>query len=130
MANVIPTEAASTRQAKIKELDHWTSYNVNDEVSDQGQCYLNTRWVITEKESGMKARLVVRGFKEESDVQTDSPTAAKDTVRVFFALRSTLKWTVASMDVELLSSRAMKLAVRYLSIHLLKLNCPRGSYGN
>ena len=56
--------------------------------------------MITEKESGMKARLVVRGFEEESEVQTDSPTTVKDTIRLFFALSSTLKWTVESMDVK------------------------------
>ena len=65
MTNIIPTEAASSREAKIKELDNWKSFHVYDEVSDQGQCYLATWWVITEKESGMKARLVVRGFEEE-----------------------------------------------------------------
>ena len=65
MAIVIPIEAASTREAKIKEHDNWKSFHGCDEVLDQGQCYLTTRWVITEKESGLKVRLVVRGFKEE-----------------------------------------------------------------
>ena len=34
MANVIPTEETSTREAKIKELDNWKSFHVYDEVSD------------------------------------------------------------------------------------------------
>ena len=127
MANVIPTEAASIREAKIKELNNWKSFHVYDEVSDQGQCYLTTGCVITEKESCMKAKLVVRDLKEESEVQTNSPTAAKDTIRLFFALSSALKWAVESMDVK---SRAMKLGVRYSSVHHLKLKYPRGSYGN
>ena len=49
MANVVPTKEASTREAKIKELDNWKSFHVYNEVSDQGQCYLTTRSVTTEK---------------------------------------------------------------------------------
>ena len=67
-ANAIPTEAASTREAKIKEFDNWKSLHVCNEVSDQRQCYRATRWVITEKDSGMKARLVVRGFEEKLEI--------------------------------------------------------------
>ena len=42
----------------------------------------------------------MRGFEEESEVQTDFPTTAKDIMRLFFALSSTLKWPVGSMDVK------------------------------
>ena len=87
------------REAKIKELDNWNKFNVYDEVADSGQSTISTRWVITKKEL-FKARLVVRGFEEQSEMQTDSPTAAKDTIRSFFAICSSLNWNVESMDVK------------------------------
>ena len=87
------------KEAKIKELDNWNKFNVYDEVADSGLSTISTRWVITKKES-VKARLVVRGFEEQSEIQTDSPTAAKDTIRSFFAICSGLNWNVESMDVK------------------------------
>ena len=50
MANKIPLEAARTRETKIKEPDNWKSFHVYEEVSDQGQCSLTTKWVISKRE--------------------------------------------------------------------------------
>ena len=59
---------------------------------------------MTEKELNfnkvIKARLVVRGFEEEGDMQRDSPTTAKDTLRVFFALSASKKWECTAIDVK------------------------------
>ena len=70
--------------------------------------------MTSKKESGMNARLIVRGFYEESKVETDLCTAAKDTIRLFFALCSAPKvWML-----------------NQLSPGHLKLKYPRVSYGN
>ena len=43
--------------------------------------------------------MVARGF-EEDFVQADSPTACKETVRIFMALTSTLGWKCQSIDIK------------------------------
>ena len=71
--------------AKRAELNNWKAFNVIEEVVDVHQPKISTRWVVTEKllnfNKVIKARLVVRGFEEEGDMQRDSPTAAKDQSR-------------------------------------------------
>ena len=64
--------------AKIQELEKWKQMNVYKEVPNTGQSTISTRWVLTKKVSkdGVchKARLVARGFEEETPPRTDSPT--------------------------------------------------------
>lgn len=57
---------------------------------------LSTRWVLTRKFKGgkvvYKARLVARGFEENSQsLKTDSPTCAKESLRITLALISCRK---------------------------------------
>ena len=47
-----------------------------------------------------KARLVVRGFEDESKVQNDSATSTKSSLRVFFATTSNYKWKCETVDVK------------------------------
>ena len=97
-------EEASVFNAKRAELNNWKAFNVIEEVVDVHQPKISTRWVVTEKllnfNKVIKARLVVRGFEEEGDMQRDSPTAAKDTLRVFFALSASKKLECAAIDVK------------------------------
>ena len=59
--------------------------------------FIGARWVITEKEGHdgqkvkVKARLVARGFQEKSNVQSDSPTVQKESLKIFLAMCSKLK---------------------------------------
>ena len=60
----------------------------------KNQRVISTRWVITEKtypdgSIKPKARLVVRGFEEEEEVQVDAPTAAKMTLRTVLSIAAT-----------------------------------------
>ena len=92
-------------QAKEKELENWKNFEVYEEVEDKGQNTISTRWVITEKSQqngskGIKARLVVRGFEEEQEMQSDSPTAAKSTLRVFFAVATNQRWKCETIDIK------------------------------
>ena len=77
----------------------------NEEVSNNNQSLMSTRWVVTEKntENGRvtKARLVVRGFEEENEVKSDSPTVHKESLRLFFfSAASTQGYKVHSIDIK------------------------------
>ena len=76
--------------AKQLELVHWKRFGVYDEIPYPGQKLMSTRWVITEKElegvGNVKARLVVRGFEEECDVKSDSPTVHKECLSSFLGI--------------------------------------------
>ena len=58
-----------TLEAKHRELQNWTDYQVYDEVEDSGENYITVQWVITQKYENekrlVKARLVARGFQED-----------------------------------------------------------------
>ena len=91
-------------EAKEKELDNWNKFNVFKEVQDVGQKTISTRWVITQKEQEndkyIKARLVVKGFQEDERIQTDSPTAAKSTLRMVIALAANESWSLQTIDIK------------------------------
>ena len=72
------------KDAKLDELANWKSKAVYEEVDDLGQPFMTCRWVLTQKPDRKKARLVVRGFEDPAldQVVKDSPTGAKDTLRV------------------------------------------------
>ena len=57
-------------EAKERELKSWRENDVYIEVQDEGQEWVSSRWVLGYKESDgvktPKARLVVRGFEEDS----------------------------------------------------------------
>ena len=91
--------------AKEKESQNLIDNNVYTCVTDEGQNYVESRWVLTEKddESGqktIKARLVAKGFQDESDVRTDSPTCDKSSVRLLFTVAATNQWKVCSLDIK------------------------------
>ena len=56
--------------------------------------------MLNEKADGtVKARFVVKGFMED-DHQADSPTASRDTFKVFCAISANEKWEVEGSDVQ------------------------------
>lgn len=94
----------NVKSAKKVELENWSKFGVYEEVSKADQKLMSTRWVVTEKitENGRitKARLVVRGFEEESDVKSDSPTVHKESLRLFLGAASTQGYKVHSIDIK------------------------------
>lgn len=78
--NVLVTNDVSFDQAKTEEIKSWRDNQVFEEVRDEGQKCISTRWVCTLKDTlnGLtpKAWLVARGFEElqVSELQKDSPT--------------------------------------------------------
>ena len=91
--------------AKISELEQWKSMGVYHEIEDQGQDCISLRWVVKDKldNEGVtfcKARLCVRGFEEEQDFRTDSPTCSREGIRLFLATTASKQWKLHSMDVK------------------------------
>ena len=73
--------------AKEKELQKLKGNNVFEEVKFSGQSVISSKWVITEKfkeqKRVLKARLVARGFEEDSSkLRTDSPTCSRQNFRL------------------------------------------------
>ena len=62
------------------------------------------RWIITEKfkdsNSLIKARLVARGFEEDSShLRTDSPTCSRESLRLLYATVASKSWALHSLDI-------------------------------
>ena len=69
-----------------------------------GKKQISTRWVISEKQypdgsRRPKARLVVRGFEEQEDLQKDAPTASKTSLRIAFGLAIDNSWEIETIDI-------------------------------
>ena len=92
--------------AKQAELCNWKENDVFEEVSDEGQKCISTRWVCTLKETpdgvAPKARLVARGFEEinREELPKDSPTCASESLRMIMAVICQRKWQLNSMDIK------------------------------
>ena len=87
-----------------KELTNLRENYVFQVVPNNGQLTVSSRWVITEKMKNgtrtVKARLVARGFEENSsNLQVDSPTCAKESLRLLFVLCGSFSWKLHSIDI-------------------------------
>ena len=91
------------KEAKEKELKNFRSYGAYQEVRDVGQRRMSSGWIVTEKlygdVVGAKARLVVHGNQERSDLVTDSPTVSKQSLRLQFSLAAQFGWEIVMADV-------------------------------
>ena len=70
-----------------------------------GQECVSVRWVnkvkVVEGMRTVKSRLVARGFEECSDnIKKDSPTCAKESLRLSLALIASRKWKLRSIDIK------------------------------
>ena len=54
---------------------------------------------ICEGQKGAKARLVARGFEDEDQVPSDSPTAAKSTLQTVLAITANEGWIIETIDI-------------------------------
>ena len=86
-------------------MNKWKQHNVYEEVENQGQSAISTRWVCTENETEngklIKARLVARGFEEDSScIQKDSPTCNKESLRVALAILASKHWHLNGLDIQ------------------------------
>ena len=102
-AVMIPRRDQNTQDcfdAKTAELAKLKEFQTYDEVEDLGQDYISSTWVITDKGGAKRARLVARGFEEEGEIQSDSPTLSKAGMRTFLASAASKEWTVETTDIK------------------------------
>ena len=89
-------------QAKVRELNSWKENKVYEEVEFSNQQCISGRWILKPKIidgiQSMKARYVLRGFEEDQDFRTDSPTCLRETLRLALALFPTQRWRINSID--------------------------------
>ena len=92
-------------EAKNNEIENLKLYETFEEVIDEGQETIGSRWIITEKQKhdgqkqDYKARLVAKGFQEIDQPQSDSPTAAKESFKLLMALSANFNFKIVSMDI-------------------------------
>ena len=86
------------REAKELEIKKFGEFEVYKEVKDTGQSVVSSRWIITEKDSKVKARLVARGF-EENYPRSDAPTINKTSLRLLFTIATSKRWQLESLDI-------------------------------
>ena len=95
-----PENTNRIREAKEKELKNFDDYGAFEEVKYDGQEVLGTRFVLTEKpDHRIKARFVTKGFQENFTDPSDSPTASRESVKIFLAIAANERWLVESSDV-------------------------------
>ena len=91
-------------EAKALELQNLKDNNVYEVVEDNGQEFIETKWIVTEKlideNTVVKARLVAKGFQENIESRTDSPTCKKENIRIIIAIAATNKWKIKSLDIK------------------------------
>ena len=90
-------------EAKNKEINNWIKNEVFEEVKDVGQSKISVRWVIEEKikdgHRKFKTRLVARGFEDVEETRNDSPTCAKESIRIMLVIGASKKWKCKSLDI-------------------------------
>ena len=88
------------------ELESWKQNSVYLEVPDEEQDRIHTRWILSSKETSSgkvpKARLVAKGFQDvdASITRSDSPTCAKESLRLVLAIVASKCWSLNSMDIK------------------------------
>ena len=80
-------------------------YGVFEEVEDEGQETVGSRWVITRKEKAdgqkqkVKGRLVAKGFQEKESPQSDSPTMLRESMKMFFLVAANENFELRKIDI-------------------------------
>ena len=101
--------------SKMKEIENLETYEMFEEVEDEGQETIGSRWIVSRKEKHdgqkqlYKAQLVARGFQEREQPQSDSPTVAKESFKMLMAIAANEQFKVVSMDIRAVFLQANKL---------------------
>ena len=86
------------KEEELRKLKDFGTYTI---VKDVGQPRISSTWVVCEKDGGaMKARLVARGYEEEGEVVSDSPTMNKSSLRIILTLAASKGWTLETTDIK------------------------------
>ena len=101
--------------AKQKEIENLEKYGVFEEIEDEGQETVYSRWVITRKEKSdgqkqkVKGRLVAKGFQEKEAPQSDWPTMLRVSIKMFFTLVANEDFELRKIDIRAAFIQAKKL---------------------
>ena len=99
------TQSQEVVDAKDIELENMRKNKVYEIVPYDNQTpVITARWIITEKvkedKTKVKARLVARGFEEDSEqLKKDSPTCTRESLRLLFLTASLMKWEINTLDI-------------------------------
>ena len=85
-------------KAKEDELEKWNRYDAYEEVDLDDQNVIGSRWVVQERQGKVKARFVVKGCQEAYDPRSDSPTASKESLKLFLAVAANCEMKLKSLD--------------------------------
>lgn len=87
-------------EAKQSELQKLCQFNTYEEVEDHGQKTISTRWILSEKDGKVRARLVARGFEERLFIPSDSPTVGKGALRIVLTVAAYKVWKIKTTDIK------------------------------
>jgi hypothetical protein len=87
-------------KAKLTELEKLRMFDTYEVIKHTNQDCISTTWVLWNKGSEVRARLVARGFEEKEYVRSDSPTVGKSSMRVLLALAANFGWKVRTTDIK------------------------------
>ena len=87
-------------EAKEAELDKLKEFDTYKVVEDLGQERISSTWVLSKKGDDIRARLVARGYEEQDEIQSDSPTLSKAGMRLIATFAATQKWTIETTDIK------------------------------
>ena len=113
------TKSPEAMQAKLNEIERLNEFGVYEEIPDEGQETISTRWVLTSKAGEIKARLTARGFEEESNVRSDSPTVQSTSMRFLLMTAALKKWKIQSTDIKsaFLQGKVLERVSRWFSFY-------------
>ena len=87
-------------KAMKDELQKLKDFKTYTEVTDQGQNAITTTWVLTEKEGTIRARLTARGYEEDSNIRSDSPTVQSTSLRFLLTIAASNAWNICCTDIK------------------------------
>ena len=100
---LIATSQDAILSAKQQELLEWKQRNVYSEVKFDDQDLITLRWVCKPKliddKPSVKARRCARGFQEDLDIRSDSPSCSREGIRIALTIIASMKWQLNGLDV-------------------------------
>ena len=129
MIVTIPKEEQSTPEcilAKEVELQKLKDFKTYELVKDHGQEKISTTWVVNNKGSEVRARLVARGFEETDEIPKDSPTLGKSSLRTLLAIAAGMCWQVETTDIKSAFLQGSELEREVYIKPPKEANTPRG----
>ena len=114
-------------EAKEVELKKLQQFDTYEEVDDTGQFRKSTTWILWNKGEDVRARLVARGFEEDSDIPTDSPTVSKCVLRIMLSIAAAFGWIIKTTDIKSAFLQGRKLERQVFLTPPKEVKVPEGT---